>query len=144
MAQVTVSSVIDAPVDEVWKRIGAFDSPADWLPFVVSSPMVEGASRDTVGSVREVTQEDGGVFREALVALSHADHFYEYTFVSSPIPVRSHRTTLRLLPITDGDRSYFEWVCRFEIDPELEAQLVEEIRRNFTAGAVALRESFTR
>src|SRR5436190_13592579 len=89
MAQVTISSVIDTPVEEVWKRIGAFDAPADWLPFVVSSPIVEGTSPDTVGCVREVTQKGGGVFREVLVALSHADHFYEYTFVSSPIPVRA-------------------------------------------------------
>jgi hypothetical protein len=58
--------------------------------------------------VRVVTQTDGAVFREVLVALSDADRSYSYTFVGSPVPVRNHLTTLRALPVTDGDRSYVE------------------------------------
>ena len=56
------------------------------------------------------------------------------TFVSSPVPVRNHETTLRVLPITDGNRSYVEWSSRFEIDPEYETQLVDLMNRNFLAG----------
>jgi Polyketide cyclase / dehydrase and lipid transport len=77
-----------------------------------------------------------------LVALSDAERFYSYTFVSSPVPVRNHRTTLRVLPITDGDRSYVEWSSKFEIDPEHEPQLVELMNRNFLAGLRALAERF--
>ena len=74
------------------------------------------------------------MFREVLVALSDVERSYSYTFVSSPVPVRDHRTTLRVLPITDGDRSYVEWSSRFEIVPENEKQLVELMNRNFLAG----------
>ena len=89
-----------------------------------------------------MTQTDGAVFREVLVALSDAERSYSYTFVGSPVPVRSHCTTLRVLPITDGDRSYVEWSSRFEIAPEHEDQLVERMNDNFLAGLRSLAEQF--
>jgi hypothetical protein len=48
------------------------------------------------------------MFREVLVELLDTERFYSYTFVTSPVPVRDHCTTLKVLPITDGDRSYVE------------------------------------
>jgi len=97
-----------------------------------------------VGCVRVLTQTDGEVFREVLVALSDAERSYSYTFVSSPVPVRNHQTTLRVLPITDGDRSYVEWSSRFEIDPQYEAGLVDLMNQNFLAGLRNLAEKLGR
>ncbi len=91
----------------------------------------------SVSSVIDAPAEKVWVFREVLVALSDAERFYSYTFVSSPVPVRNHRTTLKVLPITDGNRSYVEWSSRFEIAPEREAQLVDLMNRNFFAGLCA-------
>ena len=113
--------MIGAPVDEVWAAIRNFDAPGEFFPFVVSSPIEEDREPTAVGAVRVVTQTDGGVFREVLVAHSDAERSYAYTFVDSPIPVRDHRTTLRLRPITDGDRTLAEWSSRFAGTPELEA-----------------------
>ena len=138
MAEVLVSSVVEAPVEVVWKAIRRFDAPAEFLPFVETSPIEGGQEPTAVGAVRVVTQVDGGVFREVLVAHSDADHFYSYTFVGSPIPVRNHRTTLRLRPITDGDLTLAEWSSRFEIAPEQEAELVGLMKTNFLAGLRAL------
>jgi hypothetical protein len=140
MPQVFVSSVVGAPAEKVWATIWRFDAAADWLPFVKSSPIEDGGDPTRVGCVRVVTQTDGAVFREVLVALSDADRSYLYTFVGSSVPVRDHRTTLRVLPITDGDRSYVEWSSRFEIAPENERQLVELMNRNFLAGLRSLAE----
>jgi hypothetical protein len=117
MPRVFVSSLIDAPADKVWTIIRRFDAATDWLPFVKSSPIEDGGDPTRVGCVRVVTQTDGAVFREVLVALSDAERSYSYTFVGSPVPVRNHLTTLRVLPVTDGDCSYVEWSSRFEIDP---------------------------
>jgi hypothetical protein len=108
MARVCVSSVIDAPAAELWRRIGDFNG-------------TNGLSADTVGCVREITQKDGLKFLEVLVMLSHVDHTYSYTFVGSPIPVKGHRTTIWLLPVTDGNRTYFEWTSEFDTDPDSEA-----------------------
>jgi hypothetical protein len=123
MPRVCVSSVVDAPAEKVWAIIRQFDACAEWLPFVRSS------------------------FREILVALSDAERSYSYnsyTFVGSPVPVRDHRTTLRVLPITDGDRSYVERSSRFEIAPEHDTQLVELMNRNFLAGLRSLAGRFRR
>jgi hypothetical protein len=49
---------------------------------------------------------------------------------------------MRLLPITDGNRSYVEGSSRFEIDPQHEAQLVDLMNRNFLAELRALAEKF--
>jgi Polyketide cyclase / dehydrase and lipid transport len=142
MPRVFVSSVVDAPVEKVWATIRRFDSAAEWLPFVKSSPLEDGGDPTRVGCVRVVTQTDGEVFREVLVALSDAERSYSYTFVDSPVPVRNLLTTLRVLPVTDGNRTYVEWSSRFDIDPQKEAQLVDLMNRNFLAGFRHLGERF--
>ena len=138
-----MSSVVDAPAEKVWAVIRRFDAAAEWLPFVKSSPIEDGGDPTRVGCIRVLTQTDGEVFREVLVALSDAERFYSYTFVSSPVPVRNHLTMLRVLPITDGNRSYVEWSSRFEIDPQHEAQLVELMNRNFLDGLRNLAEKLS-
>jgi Polyketide cyclase / dehydrase and lipid transport len=143
MPRIFVSSIVDASAEKVWAMIRRFDAVADWLPFVKSSPIEDGGDPTRVGCVRILTQTDGEVFREVLVALSDAERFYSYTFVSSPVPVRNHRTTLRVLPITDDNRSYVEWSSRFEIDPEHETQLVDLMNRNFLAGLRNLGRKFS-
>ena len=142
MARVFVSSVIDAPTAEVWRKIGDFNGTPGWLPFVAGSLITNGLSADTVGCVREITQKDGLKFLEVLVMLSHVDHTYSYTFVGSPIPVKGHRTTIRLLPVTDDNRTYFEWTSEFDTDPDNEARLVPLMEQNFLAGARELRAQF--
>ena len=142
MPRIFVSSVVNAPAEKVWAIIRRFDAVVDWLPFVKSSPIEDGGDPTRVGCVRVLTQTDGEVFREVLLALSDAERSYSYTFVSSPVPVRNHQTTLRVLPITDGDRSSVEWSSRFEIDPKYEAQLVDLMNQNFLAGLRNLAEKF--
>ena len=142
MPRIFVSSVVNAPAEKVWATIRRFDAVAHWLPFVKSSPIEDGGDPTCVGCVRVLTQTDGEVFREVLVALSDAERSYSYTFVSSPVPVRNHQTTLRVLPITDGNRSYVEWSSRFEIDPQFEARLVDLMNQNFLTGLRGLAEKF--
>jgi hypothetical protein len=142
MPRVFVSRVVEASAERVWTTIRRFDSVAAWLPFVKSSPIEDGGDPTRVGCVRVLTQTDGEVFREVLVALSDAERFYSYTFASSPVPVRDHRTTLRVRPITEGDRSYVEWSSRFDIDPKHEAQLVDLMNRNFVNGLRNLAKKF--
>jgi len=144
MPRVFVSSVVDAPAEKVWATIRRFDAVADWLPFVKSSPIEDGGDPTRVGCIRVLTQTDGEVFREVLVALSDAECFYSYTFVSSPVPVRNHRTTLKVLPITDGQRSYVAWSSRLDIDPKYEPQLVDLMNRNFLTGLRSLGGIFSR
>ena len=142
MPRIFVSSVIDAPEDKVWALISRFDAVTEWLPFVKSSPIENGGDPTCVGCIRVLTQTDGEVFREVLLALSDAERFYSYTFVGSPVPVRNHCTTLKVSPVTDGSRSYVEWSSNFEIDPQYEAQLVDLMNSNFLTGLRSLAAKF--
>jgi Polyketide cyclase / dehydrase and lipid transport len=144
MSRIFVSSVVNAPAEKVWATIRPFDAVVNWLPFVKSSPIEDGGDLTRVGCVRVLAQTDGEVFREVLVALSDAKRSYSDTFVSSPVPVRNHRTTLRVLSVTDGNGSYVEWSSRFEIDPQYEARLVDLMNKNFLAGLRNLAEKFSR
>ena len=69
MPRILVSSVVNAPADKVWAVIRRFDAVVEWLPFVKSSPIEDGGDPTRVGCVRVLTQTDGEVFREVLVAL---------------------------------------------------------------------------
>jgi hypothetical protein len=75
MPRVFVSRVVDASAERVWTTIRRFDAVAAWLPFVKSSPIEDGGDPTRVGCVRVLTQTDGEVFREVLVALSDAERF---------------------------------------------------------------------
>ena len=75
-----MSSVVNASAEEVWATVWRFDTAAEWLPFVRSSPIEDGGGPTRVGRIPVLTQTDGVVFREVLVALSDAEHFYLYTF----------------------------------------------------------------
>ena len=55
MAQVSMSTQVNASPDEVWKRIGGFDGMPDWHPLISRSEASEG------GRVRRLTLPDGGV-----------------------------------------------------------------------------------
>jgi hypothetical protein len=62
-----------------------------------------------------------------------------YSILESPMGVENYVATLRLLPITDGNRSYAEWSAAFDCAPDREAALIAQIGRNvFLAGLQAL------
>src|SRR5436190_21896284 len=144
MPRIFVSSVVNAPAEKVWATIRRFDAVVDWLPFVKSSPIEDGGDPTRVGCVRVLTQTDGKVFREVLVALSDAERSYSYTFVGSPVPVRNHLTTLFVLPITDGDRAYVKGSSRLEMDQQYEEQLDDKINQKFLYGRDNLAAVFGR
>jgi Polyketide cyclase / dehydrase and lipid transport len=83
MPRILLSGVVDALAERAWGIIRRFDAGADWLPFVKSSPIEDRGDPTRVGCVRVVTQKDGAVFREVLVALSDTESSYLCTFVGS-------------------------------------------------------------
>ena len=143
MAKVFVSKVIDAPVGKVWAVIRDFNALPAWTPFVAESRIEQGAKADEVGCIRNFRLKNGGRIRERLLALSDYDFSIVYAILESPMAVESYVATLRLFPVTDGDRSYAEWSAEFDCPPEREASLVAEIGRGvFLAGLKALQNRF--
>lgn len=145
MAQVYTSSVIGAPADRVWAVIRDFNALPRWHPAIADSRIEGGAPADQIGCVRAFRLRDGGHIRERLLALSDYDLSCTYSILESPMGVDNYVATLKLTPITDGERTFAEWSAEFDCPVEREAELVAHIGTGvFQGGFDALKERFGR
>ena len=143
MARIFTSSVIPAPIEHVWARIRDFDALPAWHPAIADSRIEGGEPSDRVGCVRNFNLKDGGNLRERLLTLSDRERLCSYSILNSPMPLQNYVATLRLLPITDGDRTYAEWTAEFDCAPDDEPELVESIGGGvFQGGFDALKAHF--
>jgi hypothetical protein len=111
------STVIDAPADEVWARVRDFNGLADWHgKLIVSSEIEDGRTGDQVGCVRNFTLANGANLRERLLSHSDADRAYTYNFEKTPFDVDNYNCTLRVTPVTDGNKAFVEWWTDFDCD----------------------------
>ena len=140
MPRVYISSVIDAPAARVWERIRDFNGLPRWHPRIRDSRIENAEPADRVGCVRDFHLQNGDRIREKLLGLSDYDMFCTYSILESPMPLTDYVATLRLTPVTDGDRTFAEWTAAFDCE-EAEAEgLVGGIGRDvFQAGFDALK-----
>lgn len=143
MARVYVSSVIQAPAAAVWERVRDFNALPVWHPGIAESHIENSEPGDRVGCVRSFRLAGGEALREQLLGLSDFDSFCTYAILDSPMAVENYVATLRLTPVTDGDRTFIEWSAEFDCAPEAEADLVGGIGTNvFQVGIDALKRHF--
>ncbi|MEM7429086.1 MAG: SRPBCC family protein [Pseudomonadota bacterium] len=143
MARVFTSSVIGAPPAEVWARVRDFNGLPSWHPAIRESQIEGGQPSDKIGCVRDFYLQNGDRIRERLLGLSDYDLFCTYSILESPMALENYIATLRLTPITDGDRTFAEWTAEFDCAPEAEADLVDGIGNNvFQTGFDSLKRHF--
>ena len=143
MARVYISTVIGAPADRIWQTIRDFNALPDWVPAVRESRIEGGQPADQVGCVRAFRLQDGGFLRERLLGLSDYDFSVTYAILESPMGVENYIATLKLAPVTDGNRTFAEWTAEFDCDPANEAELIDNIGNNvFQAAFDALKARF--
>jgi hypothetical protein len=140
MARVYISSIIDAPAAKVWEKVRDFNALPRWHPRIRDSRIENGEPSDKVGCIRDFHLQNGDRIRERLLGLSDYDMFCTYAILESPMPLTDYIATLRLTPVTDGDKTFVEWTAEFECAPEAAADLVTGIGTNvFQAGFDALK-----
>jgi hypothetical protein len=145
MIKVYTSSVIDAPTDAVWAQVRDFNGLARWTPFVAESRIEGGLPSDQVGCIRNFMLKTGGVIREQLLTLSDYDYQCTYAILASPMDVDNYVATLKLTPVTDGNRTFAEWTAEFDTPPGREAELAEQIGQGvFQAAFTSLKQVFRR
>ena len=143
MARVYPSSVLNAPAAKVWERIRDFNGLPKWHPRIRDSRIEDALPADKVGCIRNFNLQNGDNIREQLRGLSDYDLFYSYSMLEGPMPLSDYIATLRLTPVTEGDRTFIEWSAEFECDPENEDDLVSGIGANvFQGGFDALKRHF--
>jgi hypothetical protein len=133
VAHIYVSSVIDAPVDDVWTI--ARDYTGHWHSSVIVDPSIEeGKPSDQVGCVRAFSLQDGGKLREELVGMSDERHEFSYRILESPLPVEDYLATVRFSPITTIGGTFGEWTVDFSVPPEEEDATVATVTGVFEDG----------
>ncbi|WP_442592918.1 SRPBCC family protein [Parapusillimonas sp. JC17] len=142
--KVYVSSVIDAPAQDVWSIIRDFNGLPQWTPFVAHSRIEGNSPSDAVGCVRNFELRQGGTIREQLLALSDYDFTCVYSILESPMGVSDYVATLRIIPVTDGDRSFVEWSAEFGCDAGREDELRRLIGQEVFLAALKSLQSMVR
>jgi hypothetical protein len=143
MIRLYVSSVVEASADNVWARIRDFNGLPQWHPGIADSRIENGEPSDRVGCIRHFHTRDGGTIRERLLALSDFDYTQTYEILESPMGVEHYVATLKLTPVTDGNRCFAEWSAEFDCDEGREQELTRTIADGvFQGGFNALKQMF--
>ena len=122
-----------------------FNSHIDWHPIIERSAIERGESADQVGCVRNFTLKDGNHIREQLLTLSDRDHVSTYCILEATVPLERYVATVKLKPVTDGNRTFWHWQSTFDAPRGRERELAEMVGRNvYEAGMTALREFLAR
>jgi hypothetical protein len=137
MIKVYVSSVVDAPADVVWGVVRDFNALPRWTPFVAESRIEQNLPSDRIGCVRNFRLKDGGVIREQLLSLSDYDFQCSYSILESPMGVSDYLATLKLTPVTDGNRTFAEWSAEFDAPAGREKELAEQIGQGVFQAALS-------
>jgi Polyketide cyclase / dehydrase and lipid transport len=128
MTKVFVSAVVDAPIDQVWSKVRDFNGLPQWHPRFSRSHIEDGLPSDRIGCVRNFDiAGGGGTIRERLLTLSDLDHTFAYCILTSPLPVEGYVATLKLYPVTVGNKTLGVWTAEFRVTNGKEADVVEAV-----------------
>jgi len=79
------------------------------------------------GSVRSIRLRNGISVRERLLAISPHDRSYRYSVIESPLPIRDHESTVRLVSLNNS-QTQMTWTAKFEVIEGDAKALAEGVR----------------
>ena len=145
MIEVFRSCVIDASAATVWALVRDFGRVAEWVPAAANCRLEAGCRAAEIGSIRATPAANGQVLREQLVALSDLQRSMSYIILTEPHMLANYTATLRLYPVTEGNKCFLVWQARFDTSPggeEKAAKIVGQMV--FEPGLAVLKTRFGR
>ncbi len=143
MVKVYRSTVLNAPADRVWRDLRDFNGLANWHPLIHQCRIEKGHPADKVGCVRNFQFKDGDRFREKLLCLSDYDYTYTSAILDGPKYLKDYIATLRLFPVTEGNRCFVEWSAEFDCPSEKVAEMTATVGDQwFQSGFDALKKRY--
>ena len=138
-ASLSRSIEVDASPTTVWSVVGPFCAIKDWHPVVGSC-----TETSTKAPTRTLVTKDGKTtFVEPEVARNESEHFYSYSFKSSPFPVTHYIGTIWVVAADKG-RSTILWTGSYTPFPGKEKEADAAFAGVYDAGLVALKNRFAR
>ena len=88
MPKVLVSTVINAPIERVWRVVSDFNGLPAWMAGMSDSVIEDNKPHNAVGAVRRLSMAGSkDKLRERLEAFSPADYRITYSVLEGPLPV---------------------------------------------------------
>ena len=135
------STIVDAPLAEVWALLRDFNGHDQWHPAVTSSHMQGGAPSTQIGGVRDFRLASGDRVCERLIRLSDRERSFTYTITRSDVPLMDYVAHVELKPVTEGSRTFWRWHSKFNAprgrEDELKKLVAEGVYRVGFQGARA-------
>ncbi|HWX52949.1 MAG TPA: SRPBCC family protein [Verrucomicrobiae bacterium] len=141
MAKIYKSSVIVAPIAEVWEYIRDFNGLPKWFPGVTDSHIEEGTPPNQIGCIRNFGLQGGPRIREQLLALSDERRECTYKMIESPLPITNYVATVRL-SAADGAGTLAEITSQFDCPPAQENELVAFLGNTYVGAFDMLKKHF--
>jgi Polyketide cyclase / dehydrase and lipid transport len=136
-ANLTRSVEVNAAPAAVWSVIGSFCAIKDWLP-PVGTCIEDGKSPPT----RTLVTKDGKAsFVKTQTARNEKEYSYSYAFVSSPLPVRNYRSTIKVTAKGDGV-SVVTWTGTYTPDSGKEKDAIDALSGVYEAGLAGIQARF--
>ena len=140
MPKVLVSTVINAPVERVWRTVSDFNGLPAWMPGMKDSTVEDGKSPTAIGAVRRLSMAGTkDVLRERLEVLD-PENFHHLFGARRTAAGEKIMTSMHLRPITDSYGTLGEWSTQFETEPGKEEEGEQFMARVFGAGFRALKK----
>ncbi len=140
MIEVRRSTVINAPIAQVWKILRDFNGHDQWHPAVERSSVDDGLKTDQVGAVRNFTLVGGERLREQLLAMSDQEHRLRYSIIESDVPLIDYSAEISLKPVTDSNRTFWSWCSCFQTPEGREIELAKLVAEGvYETGFEAIR-----
>ncbi|MBX9587767.1 MAG: SRPBCC family protein [Hyphomonadaceae bacterium] len=141
MPKILVSTVINAPIERVWRVVSDFNGLPAWMPGMKDSVIESGKKPTEIGAVRKLGMAGTkDILRERLEALSPEEFLITYSVLEGPLPVKNIRTSMRLRPITDSYGTLGEWSTQFDTAKGEEETGEQFMARVFGAGFRSLKK----
>lgn len=135
MPKVLVSTVINAPIERVWRTVADYNGLPAWMPGMKDSTIEPGKKPTEIGAVRKLGMTGSkDILREKLEVFDAENHRISYSVLEGPLPVKKILTSMHLRPITDSYGTLGEWTTQFETEPGKEAEGEQLMARVFAAG----------
>lgn len=130
--EVSVSTSIACPAEQVWSLLGGFDLLPRWIDSIVSSRLDDG------GRLRHLELTDGAIIVERLLEFSEGERHYSYALLEGPLPVSDYvgRVAVR----DDGEgRTLATWSSRFRSEKANEVEIATDLESFYRTGLERLK-----
>ena len=143
MPRVYYSTIISAPIEQVWEIVRDFNGLPKWHPGIKAGELEGDFDPDAipVGAVRRLELPDGSSMREQLLAISEADCSFTYTMLDPEMKIKDYTASVTLSPIVATDETFAEWEAVFDMtDPAAEEETIDGMFGVFSSGLENLDE----